>query len=219
MISILKNKKTAKAILAQLKGCYPEAHCELNHKNAYELLVATILSAQSTDTQVNKVTEKLFVTFPTVQHLALGKLGTIKTIIKSLGLYNNKAKNILASAKMIVKNFFGVVPDSMEELLQLPGVGRKTANVVLGNAFKINEGIVVDTHVKRLAKILEFTKEDDPLKIEQDLISIFPREDWCLISHLLIFHGRRICTARKRACDRCAIGSYCLHNSERLKKS
>ncbi len=209
----MKTKQEAVKILKLLKKRYPDAHCELNHQNAYELLMATILSAQCTDVQVNKVTKKLFADFPTVNDLATAKLSKIKEIIRSTGFYNNKANHLLGCAKMIKEKFGGEVPSSMEELLQLPGVGRKTANVVLGNAFKINSGIVVDTHVARISKILNLTDQSNPLKIEEDLMTLFPKKEWCLLSHLLISHGRKTCAARKRDCENCMLNSLCFFMS------
>ena len=204
-------KKRAAKIAAALKQAYPDARTELNFANPLELLVATMLSAQCTDVRVNMVTKELFQKYTTAADYAAVPQEQLQNEIKTTGFYRNKAKNIRAAAAMIVEKFGGNVPDNMEGLLSLPGVARKTANVVLGNAFGISEGIVVDTHVIRLAGRLKLTghKNNQGDRIEKDLIELIPRADWTLFPHLLIFHGRRVCTARKPDCDRCVIGKLC----------
>lgn len=194
-------KRRAEAIYADLVKEYPEAHCELDYTNPLELLIATILSAQATDVGVNKATPKLFRKFPNAEAYAKSSPAEIEPYINSIGLYRNKAKAIHAAATTIVEEFDGEVPRTMEDLLQLRGVARKTANVVLGNAFGINEGVVVDTHVARLAQRFGLTKHEDVKKIERDLMALFEREHWCMLSHLLIFHGRRVCKARGALCS------------------
>ncbi|MEP6574332.1 MAG: endonuclease III, partial [Gemmatimonadota bacterium] len=183
-------------ILRRLKRAYPDASCALVHQDAYQLIVATILSAQCTDARVNMVTPALFAKYPSPGALARARQPDVEAIIKSTGFFRNKAKNLIAMAQAVVAEHGGEVPRTMEQLHALPGVGRKTANVVLGNAFGINEGVTVDTHVGRLSLRLRLTRHDDPVKVEQDLMELIPREDWTLISHLLIFHGRQICIAR-----------------------
>lgn len=185
----------------------------MQHKSAWQLLVATILSAQCTDVRVNIVTPVLFARYKNIQELAQADVAEIEEIIKSTGFYRNKAKNILGAAKMMVEKFGGRVPDTMEELLQLPGVARKTANVVLGTWFEKNEGVVVDTHVGRLAHRLKLTwrsaGDKDAKKIETDLMEILPRDEWTFTSHALIWHGRQVCYARKPACERCVLSGVC----------
>ena len=188
---------------------HPDAHCELDYRTPLELLEATILSAQCTDKRVNMVTPMLFRTFPTAQSLADAPPEKVEEIIKSTGFFRNKTKSLIGLGKALVERHGGQVPDSMAALVKLPGVGRKTANVVLGNAFRKNEGIVVDTHVARVSFRLGLTRETDPVKIEQDLMQLFPREDWTLLSHLLIFHGRRICEARRPKCEICPLNDIC----------
>ena len=188
---------------------YPTAHCELNFRNPLQLLVATILSAQSTDKRVNIVTPALFRKYRTGQDYAEAPLAELENAIKSTGFYRNKAKSIRGAMQEIVEKHGGKVPDTMEELCALPGVGRKTANVVLGNAFHKNEGIVVDTHVIRLSQRLGLTKQKDPVKIEQDLMKLIPRDRWTDWSHWLIWHGRRRCYARKPDCSGCEVLTLC----------
>lgn len=188
---------------------YPFAQCALVHNNAWELLVATILSAQCTDKRVNMVTPELFGKFPTPEAMAKADISEIKTIIRSTGFYNNKAKNILGAAKMITEKYHGEVPSSMEELLMIPGVARKTANVVLSIWFKINQGVVVDTHVGRLSRRLALTQETNPEKIEADLQKLYKRKDWERIATLLIYHGRNVCFARKPNCSGCKLNKIC----------
>jgi endonuclease-3 len=203
--------KTArlKRIIAGLTKAYPDAHCELDFSNPLELLVATILSAQCTDKRVNLVTAQLFKKYRTAADYAQAAPAQFEREIQSTGFYRNKAKNILACCRAIVENHGGKVPGTMEELVALDGVGRKTANVVLGNAFGVNSGIVVDTHVARLAQRLGITSEKDPVKIEQDLMALVPREQWTLFSHLLIWHGRRRCYARNPDCPNCEVRDHC----------
>jgi endonuclease-3 len=198
-----------KKIIAGLHKTYPTAHCELNFSNPLELLIATILSAQCTDKRVNIVTESLFKKYRSVSDFARADLSDLEQAIKTAGFYRNKAKNIKAAATSIVEKHSGEVPRTMEELIELGGVGRKTANVVLGNAFGINVGVVVDTHVARLSMRLGLTGEVDPVKIELALIKLVPQEQWTLFSHLLIWHGRRRCFARNPDCDNCEIQTLC----------
>jgi endonuclease-3 len=196
-------------IIARLHQAYPDAECALHHRNAFELLVATILSAQCTDERVNKVTPALFARFPTPEAMAGADREELETLIRSTGFYHNKAKNIQGAAQRIVSAYGGVVPQTMDELLTLPGVARKTANVVLGVVFKIADGVVVDTHVKRLSNRLGLTTQSDPEKIERDLQAITPKAEWINLSHLLIFHGRQVCDARKPACAACTLNDLC----------
>lgn len=194
---------------ARLLALYPDAHCELNHRNAWELLVATILSAQCTDRRVNMVTPTLFATWPTPAALASAPQEALEDVIRSTGFFRSKARNLIAVAGAITDRFGGEVPRTMDDLVTLPGVGRKTANVVLGNAFGIDEGVVVDTHVTRLSHRLGLTRETDPVAIERDLMALFPREQWTMLSHLLIWHGRRVCEARKPRCGECSLATIC----------
>ena len=203
------NPEDAKLYFARLKAAYPDAKCALHHRDAYELLVATILSAQCTDVRVNLTTPALFQRYPDAPALAGADRGALETMIKSTGFFRNKAKSLAGMATAVVKDHGGLVPHTMEELTALPGVGRKTANVVLGNVFGINEGVVVDTHVARLAKLMGLTKETDPVKIERDLMALFPRDDWTLLSHLLIEHGRKICIANRPKCGECVVADRC----------
>jgi endonuclease III len=199
----------AREVFSRLARAHPDAHCELDYETPLQLLVATILSAQCTDKRVNIVTPLLFRTFPMAQSLADAPQEKVEEIIKSTGFFRNKAKSLIGLGKALVERHEGEVPDSMDALVKLPGVGRKTANVVLGNAFRKNEGIVVDTHVARVSFRLGLTRENDPVKIEQDLMALFPRDDWALLSHLLIFHGRRICDARRPKCEICVLSEIC----------
>jgi endonuclease III len=192
-----------------LQDTYPDAHCALDHRNPFELTVATILSAQCTDERVNQVTPALFDAFPDAASLAGARLEEVEELIHSTGFFRNKARNLVGMAEAVVERHAGVIPRTLAELVKLPGVGRKTANVVLGNAFGLDEGVVVDTHVKRLAKRLGFTREADPVKVEKDLVKLFPRERWTLLSHLLIFHGRQCCVARKPRCEACPVAHLC----------
>lgn len=196
-------------ILKRLNDLYPEVTCALTHKSAWELLVATILSAQSTDVNVNRVTPELFRKYPTVEAFAALTPEQLEPDVRSTGFFRNKSKSVVGAAKKIVADFGGQVPDAIEKLLTLPGVARKTANVVLGTWFKKAEGVVVDTHVHRISRRLELTKENDPPKIEQDLIKIIPRDRWILFSHQVIWHGRKLCFARKPNCVECPLESIC----------
>jgi endonuclease-3 len=196
-------------ILARLKKEYPDAHCELDFETPLQLLIATILSAQCTDKRVNMVTPDLFRTFPDAESLSNADPEKLEEMIKSTGFFRNKTKSLLGMSAAVANNHGGQVPATMEELVELPGVGRKTANVVLGNAFHINEGVVVDTHVGRLSVRLGLTNETDPVKVEQILMSLIPRDDWTLVSHLLIFHGRRVCDARLPRCESCVLADVC----------
>ena len=188
---------------------YPDARCALIHTDAYQLGVATILSAQTTDVRVNLVTPVLFEAYPTPAHLAEARPEDVEEIIRSTGFFRNKTKSIIGFAQDVTELHRGDVPHTMKELTELPGVGRKTANVILGNAFGINEGVVVDTHVKRLTTLLAFTKEKTPEKVEADLMGLFPTERWTLLSHLLIFHGRQVCIARRPRCEACVMSHLC----------
>jgi endonuclease-3 len=199
----------ASVVYDRLHREYPDAHCELDYKNAFQLLGATILSAQCTDVRVNMVTPHLFAAYPIPAALAAAKQEDVEAIIKSTGFYRNKAKNLIGMATALEERFGGDVPQTMAELVTVPGAGRKTANVVLGNAFGIDEGVVVDTHVGRLSRRLGFTTLEDPVKVEQQLIRLFPREHWTLLSHLLIFHGRRVCEARRPKCEQCVLHDIC----------
>jgi endonuclease III len=196
-------------ILKRLDQMYPEVTCALTHSSAWELLVATILSAQSTDVNVNRVTPDLFRKYPTVQAFAALTPEQLQPDVRSTGFFRNKSKSVVGAAQKIVADFGGQVPDDMEDLLSLPGVARKTANVVLGTWFKKAEGVVVDTHVQRISRRLELTKNNDPQKIEQDLMRIIPRERWILFSHQIIWHGRKLCIARKPKCVDCSLENLC----------
>ncbi|MFN3966713.1 MAG: endonuclease III [Endomicrobiia bacterium] len=202
-------QKKVNEIIKRLKKEYPKAKIALEFSNPLEILVATILSAQCTDERVNKVTASLFKKYKTVKDYANADLKKFEQEIKSTGFYHNKARNIISAAKIILEKFNGKVPDNMNDLLSLPGVARKTANIVLSNAYGIVEGIAVDTHVRRLSQRLGLTKNDDPVKIEQDLMKIIPKSDWFIISYLLIEHGRKICDARKPKCNECIISDLC----------
>jgi endonuclease-3 len=191
-----KRKETAAALIDTLYQYYPNPHCELNYSNAFELLIATILSAQCTDVRVNIVTESLFRKYPTPRHFADADLAELEQDVKPTGFYRNKAKSIQETARRILEVYDGEVPQTMEDLLTLRGAARKTANVVLGNAFGINVGVVVDTHVRRLSNRFGLTNKQDPVKIEKDLMELFPQKEWTNISHLMILHGRAACKAR-----------------------
>jgi endonuclease-3 len=196
-------------ILQGLDKMYPEAVCALRHENAWQLLVATILSAQSTDKRVNEVTPGLFAKYPTIEDFAHVRPEVLGNDIRSTGFFNNKAKSIIGAAKKILSDFGGEVPRTIEELVTVPGAGRKTANVVLGTAFGIPTGVVVDTHVQRISRRLDLTKHSDPVKIEQDLMKIIPSERWILFSHQVIHHGRARCVARKPKCADCLLDPVC----------
>jgi endonuclease-3 len=196
-------------ILRRLRGAHPDARCALDHSNPFELLVATVLSAQCTDERVNQVTPELFARFPTPAVLAEADLKELEEVIRPTGFFRQKARFLQGAAQMITHQHAGKVPANMDDLLGMPGVARKTANVVLGVAFGLAEGIVVDTHVQRLSKRLGLTSQDNPNKIEQDLMKFVPRQDWIDFSHLLIFHGRRVCKARKPDCPNCVLNDLC----------
>jgi len=205
----MRKKARATEVFARLKRAYPDAHCELDHETPLQLLMATILSAQCTDKRVNMVTPSLFKRFPTAQVLADARQEELEEMIKSTGFFRNKAKSLIGLGKALVERHGGAVPDSMETLVKLPGVGRKTANVILGNAFGKNEGVVVDTHVGRLSLRLGLTRETDPVKVERELMPLVPREDWTMLAHVLVFHGRRICYARTPKCEICVLSEIC----------
>ena len=200
---------SAGEMIALLKQAYPDARCALEYRNPYELLCATILSAQCTDVRVNMVTPTLFARYPTPADLARAQPSDVEEIIKTTGFFRNKTKSLIGMAQALVADHGGEVPRTMEELRKLPGVGRKTANVVLSNAYGINEGVTVDTHVTRLSGLLGLTREADAVKIEEELIKLFPKEDWGLLSHLLIFHGRQVCIARRPRCGECVLATRC----------
>lgn len=205
----VSKKQKALEILVRLKRLYPDAVCSLDYETPVQLLVATILSAQCTDERVNMVTPALFARFPTAEALAAADREELETLVRSTGFYRNKAKNIQGACQKIVADFGGQVPKTMEELLTLPGVARKTANVVLAHAFGINAGVTVDTHVKRLSGRLGLTQNTDPKKIERDLMKLLPQPDWENWSIRLIYHGRAVCDARKPMCDRCELADLC----------
>ena len=205
----MTGKEKIAEILRRLKKEYPDPKTALNFSGPFQLLSATILSAQTTDVLVNKVTATLFKKYKSVKDFAAVPLETLQEDVSSINFYKTKAKNIQASAKMILESFSGKVPQTMDELVTLPGVARKTANIVLSNAFGINEGIAVDTHVRRLTNLLGLTKNQDPVKIERDLMAITPRAEWGNVSHLLIFHGRKVCQAKKPKHDACVLYDIC----------
>jgi endonuclease-3 len=198
-----------RALLQCLDAAYPDAHCALTHRNAWELLVATILSAQCTDVRVNMVTPALFAKYPTPQDFARLRPEELEPDIKSTGFFRNKAKAIVGAAQKVVSSFGGEVPREMDQLLSLPGVARKTANVVLGSWFGIAAGVVVDTHVQRISRRWELTRQTDPRKIEADLMRVIPRDRWIAFSHQVIWHGRRLCLARKPKCAECPLETLC----------
>jgi endonuclease-3 len=207
--SVAALRRVALEIIARLRREYPDARTELEYRTPFELLVATILSAQTTDVRVNMVTPALFARYPDAEALASADTNDLETIIRSTGFFRSKARSLMGMSRALVERFGGKVPCSMDALVTLPGVGRKTANVVLGNACHQNDGIVVDTHVGRLVVRLGLTRETDPVKVEQALMQLVPRDDWTIVSHLLIFHGRRVCTARAPACTRCVLLDIC----------
>jgi len=202
-------QKRVKAVLRALKRRYRDVECALVHDSPFQLLTATILSAQCTDERVNATTPALFKKYPTAEKLAAARLSNVEKIVKPLGFFRSKAKNITGMAQGLMKQHGGEVPRTLEELVALPGVGRKTANVVLGTAFGIPSGVVVDTHVKRISNLLGFTKSRNPEIIERDLIAILPEKEWIMYSHRLIHHGRQICVARRPACSECPLLKYC----------
>jgi endonuclease III len=201
--------KRVAAILAKLDEAYPNATCELKHQNAFELLIATILSAQCTDVRVNQVTQELFKKYKTPEDFAYASPAELEKEIRPTGFFRNKTKSILGASKGIIEKFGGQVPRTMEEILTLPGVARKTANVVLGTAYGIASGVVVDTHVQRLSNRLDLTRNEEPKKIEQDLMAIIPKNKWIIFSHQIIWHGRRVCFARKPNCAVCNLEHIC----------
>ena len=202
-------KAHAAEIHQRLLELYPDAHCELSYRNPFELAVATILSAQCTDKRVNMVTPELFRRWPNADALSQAPREEIAEVVQSTGFFRNKAKSLSGFATQLMDNHGGEVPAVMEELVVLPGIGRKTANVVLGNAFGINEGVVVDTHVQRLSNRFGLTRETDAVKVERALIPLFPRESWTMLSHLMIWHGRRVCDARRPKCGVCTLADIC----------
>ncbi|MCY4091288.1 MAG: endonuclease III [Caldilineaceae bacterium] len=196
-------------LIRRLRAAHPDAHCALDHENPFQLLVATILSAQCTDERVNQVTPALFARFPTPEAMAAADRAELEELIRTTGFFRNKAKSLQGASALICQNFGGEVPQEMDELISLPGVARKTANVVRGVCFGLADGIVVDTHVKRLSQRLGLTQEKSPEKIEKELMTLIPAEDWIDIAHLLIFHGRRVCNARKPDCGNCSLADLC----------
>jgi endonuclease-3 len=207
--SLAARRERAATLLAGLRALYPDSRTALDWETPLQLLVATILSAQCTDERVNLVTPALFRRFPDAAALAAASQEEVEELIHSTGFFRNKAKNIRGAAQRIVAEHGGEVPDSMGELLALPGVARKTANCVLGTVFRRNEGVVVDTHVGRLARRMGLTRETDPVKVERDLVKLFPRESWTVLSHMLIDHGRAVCTARRADCEACFLVAHC----------
>ena len=212
----LANKKSAgptpalvRATYAKLRERHSDAHCELDHKSAFQLILATVLSAQSTDVMVNKITPELFKRWPSPQSLAHAEPTQVEQVLSKIGMYRQKTKNVIGLSKRLLEEHSGEVPRTLDELIKLPGVGRKTANVVLGVAFGTPEGVVVDTHVQRISQRLGWTQHTEPPEIERDLMALFPRSDWDMLSHTLIFHGRRICAARKPACAACPVSAEC----------
>jgi endonuclease-3 len=199
----------APEIRSRLETAYPDAHCALDFRTPYELTVATILSAQCTDKRVNMVTPTLFAKYPNARALSAAKSEDVEEIIKSTGFFRSKTKSLIGMATAIDEKHGGEIPRDMDDLVKLPGVGRKTANVVLGNAFDTNVGVVVDTHVTRVSQRLSLTRQTDPVKIEQDLMKLFPQEGWTLLSHLFIEHGRQVCDARKPKCEVCPLSDLC----------
>ncbi len=202
-------KARAKKIVARLERAYPDVKCALNHASALELLVATILSAQCTDVRVNLVTPALFAKYRSANDYAIANPRVFEREIQSTGFFRNKTKSILGMAQALVERHGGQVPDTMAELVELPGVGRKTANVILGVWFGKSEGVVVDTHVHRISRLLKLTRQDDPVKIERDLMELIPRPKWDRFGHLVIHHGRRVCIARRPRCEECVVSALC----------
>ncbi|MEO8878700.1 MAG: endonuclease III [Polyangiaceae bacterium] len=198
-----------RAVYKRLKAFHSDAHCELDHKNAFELVVATVLSAQSTDVAVNKITPDLFAKYPTPELMAKATQDEMEGTISRIGMFRMKSRSLLGLSKLLVEKHAGQVPQTLAELIALPGVGRKTANVVLGVAFGKSEGVVVYTHVQRISQRLGWTKETEPIEIEQDLMKVIPKKDWDKVSHVLIFHGRIVCFARKPDCEKCPVNDAC----------
>lgn len=201
--------KRVRAILEKLDHAYPDATCALTHKSPFQLLVATILSAQCTDVRVNMVTPELFRKYPDAKHLAYANPAELENEIRTTGFFRNKTKSLIGASKKLTEEFGGKVPETMDQILTLPGVARKTANVVLGTGYGIASGVVVDTHVQRVTKRLDLTRNTDPKKIEQDLMNVIPKERWILFSHQIIWHGRRVCQARKPRCIECNLEKIC----------
>jgi endonuclease III len=204
-----QRRERTQEIIKLLKRAHPDAKCALNHSNAFELLIATILSAQCTDERVNKVTADLFRKYRKPEDYLKVRDTELQQDIKTTGFFRNKTKSIQGACKVLIEEFGGEVPRTMEELLRVPGAARKTSNVVLGVAYGIAEGVVVDTHVSRLSQRLKLTRQKDPVKIEKDLMELVPKKDWIIFSHLLIFHGRRVCKARRPLCEECAVEKLC----------
>jgi endonuclease-3 len=196
-------------VFTRLRRLYPDAKCELDYRSPFELAVATVLSAQCTDKRVNMVTPVLFAKYPDAAALAAARLPDVESIVRSTGFFRSKARSITGLARAVVEQHGGRLPESMDALVVLPGIGRKTANVILGNAFGRNEGVVVDTHIGRLSRRLGFSRHDDPVKVERDLMALFPKRSWTLLAHLLIWHGRRTCAARAPKCDGCRLADLC----------
>src|SRR5467141_3430892 len=208
-VAATERKARARKIIARLKREYPDATCALQHRSALELVVATILSAQCTDARVNMVTPHLFAKYRTAADYAAADPHVLEREIQSTGFFRNKTKSIIGMAQGLVERHGGEVPDTMDALTELPGVGRKTANVILGTWFKKNEGVVVDTHVQRISRLLKLTRHDDPVKIERDLMELLPRDKWTWWSHTLIQHGRQVCIARRPKCEDCVVNRLC----------
>jgi endonuclease-3 len=204
-----KKQERAERVYELLADEHPDARTALEHENPYQLAVATILSAQCTDERVNAVTPTLFERWPSAADLAGARPRELEKVIRPTGFFRNKTKSLIGMARAVVDEHGGEIPDTMEALVDLPGIGRKTANVILGNAFGKDEGVVVDTHVRRLSRRLRFTTHEDPKKIEKDLMDLFPRERWTMLSHILIFHGRRVCVARRPRCEECVVSHLC----------
>jgi len=212
----VERKARLERILGELDKLFPEATCALNHKGPWQLLVATILSAQCTDERVNKVTPELFKKYPKVEDFASASQEELAQEIRSTGFFNNKARSLIGAARKLLSDFEGKVPRSMEEVLQVPGAARKTANVVLGTAYGIASGVVVDTHVQRISQRLDLTKQSDPVRIEQDLMKIIPQDRWVLFAHQMIHFGRQICIARKPRCSNCPLDPICYAKDKAL---
>ena len=213
----MSNSNTSK-IIKELQRLYPDTRCFLHYKTPFQLLCAVILSAQCTDERVNIVAPELFKVFPTPEKLAKAKTKDVEKLVKSTGFYHNKAKNLMGAAQALLALYKGKMPKTIEEMVEIPGVGRKTANVVLGEVYGISEGITVDTHVTRLSNRLGWTKHQDAVKIEQDLMKIVPKEEWLYFSHRLIQHGRKVCDARRPLCSVCTLAKWC-PSAERIKSN
>lgn len=209
MAARAETKRQAARVVRRLRADYPDAECALVHDTPLQLLVATILSAQCTDARVNLVTKELFRTHPTAESLARMPLEELEKAVQSTGFFRNKAKNIQACCQQLVEKYEGQVPKELDALVELPGVGRKTANVVLGTAFGLATGVVVDTHVGRISRRLGLTEEKDPVKVERDLMEVLPRKEWVMFSHRMIHHGRQICVARRPKCEQCSMRKFC----------